>query len=204
MSSFSFNLHAWVFHDGLSSIEKSFEAAQAALSADILQARTNIDDYATALAAGAPYEEERDEDGHLVATREQLLDYHHSEAVSAAAVLRKAYVVVLYHHWERNALKWVDKAHLKHDALVDAIKGKGYTVADDLKILYMLCNLLKHNNGKWGHRLAGYRSDFFVFNRAPADGIRDWEPVVVVGEHHVRGFIEIVRQSGPELGLTPV
>lgn len=196
-----FNEHGWAFHDGLRSIIDSYDAAHLALEERATKALHEIDDYAEALSNGAEWEGEEDKDGFIVWSKEQILDYQHGLAVENGSTLRKAFVITLYHHWERSALKWVDQEYVKHYALVEMVREMGYPVAEGLEDLYLLTNLIKHNRRTWGEKLANKRLDLFWLHKRPADTIKHWDGQVRVGPHHMNEFFQIVGMSGPEADM---
>lgn len=60
--------------------------------------------------------------------------------------VRKVFIPVLYHHWERSARIWTGSDERGHDRLIAAIVAAGTTIDPRLGAVRDLANLLKHDN----------------------------------------------------------
>ena len=196
---FPFNMAGVVYQDGIDIIGLSYIAAHDALKSKIESTQAEIDAYEKHIANGGEWEGEVDEEGYTMWSQDQVLDLRHREAIEAAITLRKAFVTTLYHHWERHARSWLKNDKFDHAKLVKNVKGLSYPVDDDIEILWMLNNLLKHNNARWGRPLHERRGDLFHPFFKPKADTTHWESVVIVRDHHIQEFINIVKGSGPEM-----
>jgi hypothetical protein len=72
-----------------------------------------------------------------------------SAAWRLAPLVRKAFIIVIYHLWERGAQRWVPQARKKqsHSHLVAALTEASIVIdKDGLEELRLLVNCLKHNS----------------------------------------------------------
>ncbi|UKK84100.1 hypothetical protein L7H23_16255 [Sphingopyxis sp. BSN-002] len=123
--------------------------------------------------------------------------------VEAQEALRKAFVIALYHHWERSARKWTGDDRRDHSKLAIAVEALGDPIHPRLEAVRDLTNLLKHDNDKWGQQLIETWPDVVSGPRGHAGGRTDWYRAVRLTDAHMTEAFNIVGASGPIQSLSP-
>jgi len=201
MVAFNFNGHAVIFEAGLDTIEQGYAAAVTGITLEIDRKKGAFYDYNRHIENGGAPTEERDDDGYLIWSQDQILEATIAVAEEALMSLRKAYVVAIYHHWERSALKWTSRKNEKHDDLARLVLAMGYPIDPHLHAVRDLANLLKHDNDRWGLKLHGSWSAVFPADfRPPLDGAWpvNWYDRVTLSDEHIKTIMTTVRGSGPK------
>jgi len=111
--------------------------------------------------------------------------------------LRKAFVIALYHHWERAIRASAAGANGNHDKLVKRAQAKGILIDARIGALRDLVNALKHDSDRCGKALLSSWPDIFSPNFQPGTLKTDWYRAVSLKDHHVVEAFEIVSGSGP-------
>lgn len=196
----SFNAHAFSFESGLDTIEQGYEAAVGGITLEINRKKAAFYDYSRHIENGGAPTEERDDDGGLIWSQDQLLQGTIFVAEEALMSLRKAYAVAIYHHWERSALQWTNRKSEKHDDLARRVLAMGYPIDPRLHIVRDLANLLKHDNDRWGMKLHESWPEVFPADfRPPLDGAWsvNWYDRVALSADHIKVIVKTVKGSGP-------
>lgn len=200
MVALNFNAHAFAFQSGLDTIEQGYEAAVNGITLEINRKKAAFYDYCRYIENGGAPTEERDDDGVLIWSQDQLLQGTIFVAEEALMSLRKAYAVAIYHHWERSALQWTNRKNEKHDDLARRVLAMGYPIDPHLHVVRDLANLLKHDNDRWGLKLHGSWPDVFPAEfKPPLDSAWsvDWYGRVSLSVGHIKAIMKAVRASGP-------
>lgn len=197
MVKLNFNWHGYVYQDGVNSILLSYDSAARALQLDTERAYDEINDYNVKVLASDPSGIERDGDGHILWDEADVLMHRSLQAEDALNTLRKAFAIVLYHHWERSVREWVKSKHGKHDALVIAALAIGQPTDPLVDDLRLLVNTLKHNNEVWGKPLHASRPDLFKAEFKISQSDPDWYDEIEVSGTAMLNFFSAVSTSGP-------
>ena len=198
MVKLNFNWHGYMYQDGINSIRLSYDSAAQALELQTERAYDEIRAYNAKVEGGDQSGIERDEDRHVVFDEADVLMYQSLAAEEALNTLRKAFAIVLYHHWERSAREWVQSKNGKHDTLVSSLAANGQGTEPLVNDLRTLVNTLKHNNDGWGVPLHTDRADLFKseFKITQAQPI-DWYDAIEVSGPALLAFFSAVSASGP-------
>lgn len=88
---------------------------------------------------------------------------HSARSQSAAVLTRKAFLIVLFHLWERHCTSAMKRKRYDHDEVVAWLKAIGKPVRDELKLraLELACHCAKHGAGNSSARLWNIRPDLF-------------------------------------------
>lgn len=195
-----FNAYGYVFQSGLDTLIRSYASAVAALEGDVERAKDDAYGYQQALEEGTEFIGERDEEGHILWSREDELNHTHQMAEDALRTLRRAFAISAYHQWERAARTWT-KAHRKldHDKVVKLVEALGQSVDPRLEAVRRIANLLKHDNDYWGEKVLELAPDVIdpvqVTRRVPTE----WYEAVILTEQHMTDIFNIVSASGPSI-----
>ncbi len=196
MTGLGFNLGGYVYQSGISTLRKSYDAAEMALSVQIDNAASEVAQYEAWLESEGEATMSRDEDGFAADDNLPNLTHEHNNTIEALDLLRKAFAVTIYHYWERWSQKWFGRAG-NHEALVKRMRTQAtYPIHPGMDNFYCLINILKHNKEKYAPALLHERSDFFL---SWFDGVDDpdWEQGIRLKSEHITEFLEIIASSGP-------
>lgn len=197
MAKLNFNWRGYVYQDGVNSIRLCYDNASRALELDTERAYDEITAYNAKVAAGDQSGIERDEDGHILWDEEDILMHRSLAAEEALNTLRKAFAIMLYHHWERSVREWVQSKNGKHDTLVTSAAAIGQPTDPLVNDLRTLVNALKHNNDTWGKPLHNDRPDLFKADFKIAQSDTDWYDGIEVSGSALLAFFSAVSASGP-------
>ena len=120
-------------------------------------------------------------------------------------VLRKSYVILFYHSWERMVGRWAKVgSKANHDELVAGMEKEGIKKHARLDAVRDLNNALKHNSKACGKALLKSWPEVLPPDYAlPADyddpATRpDWFEIITITPDIVQEVIATLRASGPE------
>jgi len=190
MVKLGFNAHGFIFQDAVNSVLHSFNAANQALTAELVIAET-------AAAAFKPNPDAEPDDSGF--DEAEFLAYRIEAAESALQTFRKAFALILYHTWERAARRWVQVKSESHDDLTAAVTKAGVPLHPTLKDLRILVNTLKHNKAKWGKELAACQSGAFFDPGFSVNGTRDWYEAIKISPAMMVKLFDAVSGSGPNV-----
>lgn len=142
-----------------------------------------------------------DEDGAPAFDFGEAVGEIEAEARSSQALVRTAFVVALFHFWERQANAWqaIPGEKYNHAATMAWLHRSGIQPrTEDLLTLQHVANCAKHGPGKSCDALAARCLDLFDLNRhgiveTPSDHN------LLVTAKLVDAFFEAVSGSGPQL-----
>ena len=192
----TFNTYGHAFEHGLLVIEKSFRVAVQALTLSRDSLIGELGSYREALEAGQPQIGEWDEDGFTLWDQESLLNFEIGDAEEAMVALRRAYILALYHHWERAMRRQLDMVKGDHADLVRVGRRRGMTFHPRLDAVRDMANLFKHANDKWATALL-VSWPTILPNGFTTSPFTDGPSAAVLTDEVVHEVVEILRQSGP-------
>lgn len=149
------------FEHGLRMLEMGYRAARDALEAEIERIKVEAIAYEESLANGGEWIGEY-EDGRILWEQSQAYEAQVDDVGHASLEVRKAFVIALYHHWERSATGWKG-GYASHDELADYCAGEGYGPSTDLGAVRCLANYLKHGPNSSKDWLGRLRRDYPSF-----------------------------------------
>ena len=196
MIDLTFNTYGYAFEHGLLVIEQSFSVAAQALRLSRDSLIDELGRYRETVESGQPQIGEWDEDGTRLWDREQLLEFEIDDAEAALATLRKAFVVALYHHWERAMLRQLKRVNEKHADLVKLGRSRGMTFHPRIDAVRDMANLFKHANSKWAKALLKSWPTLLP-NGFTSNPFNDGYSAAVLTDEIVHEVVEILRESGP-------
>lgn len=198
MAALTFNMQGYAFQEGIRVLIAAHETTADALHEELQRAKEDALAYQEEVERGErEWIGERDEDGHVIWDQEQVHDMEIESKIEGQAAVRKAFILALYHHWERSARIWTGSDKRDHDKLVAAVEAEGTPIHPKLGAVRDLANLLKHDNDKWGHALLQSWSAIFPFGFTPGPGRTNWYDAVRLTDAHLVEAFNIVAASGP-------
>lgn len=139
-----------------------------------------------------------------------------SEEIDAAEdsllTLRKAFTILLYHEWEKQAQLWFKHNGRPSGTEIEAgVVAAGLPVSPTIDEIRLLVNTMKHNSIKFGPKLYERRGDFFKpnfdpdelnpFTNQPRTNV-DYDDAIILNDAHLAEFFKAVRASGPDTHST--
>lgn len=196
---------AALFMDKVNRLRTAFRAACAPFHAELKTLEAEHSAHAVKVKSGeAVWEEFDPETGYGWSYGEDLAERRY-DAEDALLVIRKAFIMTAYHHWERGAQRW-GKSDKSHKDLVKALGKVAIEVDDRLEELHLLVNCLKHNS-KTATKLMEKRPSLFATDFDP-DALHpvtgkpfariDWADNIVLTDADVDDYLNVVRNSGPK------
>jgi len=155
MAALSFDLRHFEFDHGVQLLKQGFEAARDALLNEIERIKADARAYEEELANGGAWIGEM-EDGHKLWDQSDLYEAKTDDAHRALYEVRRAFVIALYHHWERSAIGWLGRNDATHEELERYCADSGFGPAPNLGAVRYLANHLKHkpgSNSRWFNKL---------------------------------------------------
>jgi hypothetical protein len=195
VAKFSFNMVGIIFQDGAESIRRAYDVAVEALLAEMERKKEEAIQYQEYIDQGGPPIGEW-EDGHALWTQDQALEIEVEMAQEQVQTARKAFVVMLYHHWERTAQIAGGKAKGNHTQLVKYMVSAGYPIDPNLNAVCDLINLIKHGSNKCGEKLLKSGPQFLTIS-APPKYESGWGRAINLTEQHMSWLFDVVSNSGP-------
>lgn len=206
MAKLDFNFWASDYEHRLTVLADTLAAAEGALNAKSAEIEALAKKYEADVEAGiVPNEEEYEEEtGAMIWSRSWGYDQDLEVINEGLVSLRKAFVVALYHHWERTAQRWtgVDSTSGNY-ALLQAVRDKGRSPPNRLQHVYHLNNVLKHNSQKFGPMLLREWPEMFMFSHMlqqrvdKGDVSFDWAERVAISADQMHEIFDVIRASGP-------
>ncbi len=202
----NFNFHGYDYERGITVLSEGLSAASEALEDKRASAETAWKIYEDGVMSGElAEEEERDEEtGSLLWSKSLAFEYDIKLIDEGIGALRKAFVVALYHHWERIVFQWTEAPiGSDHKKLVGRVRARGVELPEQFEHIYLLNNILKHNSAKAGPLLLKtwpdlfWRPDKLAMRVAKGDKRILWESAIILGDHMMDCIILTMKASGP-------
>lgn len=194
----NFNMVGYDFSRGVRVLKEGYASAILALEQKSDALGTQLLEYREHLAHGGEPDEERDDEGFLLWDRERLLEMDLEVCSAGLGEVRKAFVIALYHHWERAVRKDTGYNKPYHEELLEAAAAAQIPVQPDLEKVRHLVNTLKHNNEKRGTQLLKHWPEVFCSDFSQ-DTNTDWYQSIELTDDHVHQALSIIAASGPEV-----
>lgn len=187
-------IRAFQLQDGIRTLMRSFNTSHETLQGAAEEAEDAWSKHERAIGDGP--DAVGWTDGYAILTTTDLLKLRMVNAWAAASELRAAFIIALYHHWERCVYLWGDRRSSSHADHVRVMKGLGYPPDPDLEKVYRLASLLKHNSDRHGDRVWTLWREVFspTFTCGPN---ADWYGGLDLTDDHVNEVADIVGRSGP-------
>tara|TARA_R110002020_G_scaffold25225_6_gene82117 strand:- start:1791 stop:2411 length:621 start_codon:yes stop_codon:yes gene_type:complete len=206
MTKFLKTVSAALFSNKVDRLRLAFHAAVAPFHSELAELQTQHDAHAAKVQAKqAVWEEFDEETGSGWSFGEDLAE-RREDADDALLTIRKAFVMAVYHLWERSAQRW-GKSDDDHKGLVKALAKAGIGVDSRLGELHLLVNCLKHNSKKAAPELFANVPSLFApdFDPNALNTITgkpfsriDWAENIVLTDADVDRYLDVVLNSAPK------
>jgi hypothetical protein len=192
-----FDWAGYEYQTGLKALRDSYNRASRFLQEDIDQAYHEISMYDGRHSEEDDPNIDLDEDGVITFDPRDHLIHASLMAEQSMQALRKAYAIMIYHHWERGAREWGGKDHGGFSSMVKAAQYAGKHVDPEIVDLLILVNTLKHNASIWGQPLYDMHPDWFGPNfRRDATRV-EWFDAIQISDAIMSNLFAIAVRSGP-------
>lgn len=149
-------------------------------------------------------EVEYDEDGQPSFDFWEEVGELKDEAESATRIIRSAFLIALFHFWERHSNRWVRRKEYHHETVMAWLKAQGYEPNEALlKDLHLAANCAKHGPGASCKGLFDRCSD--LFDQGKIGAFPAFEPNdknLKINSVTLQAFFDAVSQSGPRIAST--
>lgn len=192
------NYHGYVFQEGISVLRAAYQSAANALHEEWESARENANAYNEGVESGEIEWIGEREDGHVLWDQEQVHEMEIDAKFEGQGVLRKAFALAAYHHWERGARVWTGSDKREHKDLVKGVQALGVGISPQLEAVKDLTNLLKHDNDKRGADLQKSWPQVLPALFQKGAGRNDWYGAVRLTDLHLDEAFNAIAASGPD------
>ncbi|RWK63513.1 hypothetical protein [Mesorhizobium sp.] len=191
----NFDARGYAFEAGSEVLRQGYASASKALTADIERVRAAH----AAYDASPEFIGERDDEGNILWEQGAILTLEQETVEEALEALRNAFVLALYHHWERAIRAYTGSdQNAKYRQLVARAERKGIPAVPDMAKVYRLANTLKHNSGHHGAVLFELWRDLFgPFFSARPDS--DWYRAISLSDDDIHEVMRIIGAAGPKV-----
>lgn len=196
------NLHAMLFHFEFDDLRRAYRSSIASFEAASENAEATVRRM-YGLAQDEPFPEvEPDEEGYgLSFDWGELVGEIEHDARSSKSLVRTAFVIALFHFWERETNRWrqMKGKTYDHRNTMLWLTAKGITPEDaTLHELELSAHCAKHGPGRSCNQLFALRPDFFDFVPSAQSAFPD-ESDLRITDDLANAFFDAVAKSGPRL-----
>lgn len=198
-----------LFVDRIKRLRSAYRSACAPFDDELKQLEHDADVFQRRVDEGTVQWPEFDEETGLSRDYGEEFAERRQDAEDVLLLVRKAFVVAIYHLWERGAQRWVLQKNKRprHKELV-AVLTEAAIVIDEARLneLGVLANCLKHNSDD-ARKLYGRRRDLFTEDFDP-DAILSgtgkpprtigWAEHVVLTDESIESYLQTIQSSGPK------
>lgn len=182
----------------------SIQKTRAAYDAARAGALENMKDILSFVAEHAKSEPDRsDEDWDDWQTYSEHLSDQIYEIESVFLNLRNAFSLILYHSWERHAVRWIDwKGRYHIGNMTPRLRAMNYKIDPGIHILASVANTIKHNSAElWKKNSSMFREKFE--DEINDDGEADYMDGLRLSDDDMLKFFVSLEKSGPPGPATP-
>lgn len=185
-----------LFRIGLETIERAYREGRKAFDEEIAQWNANYEEHQAAAAAGPPEDEDDQTYSFDYGDHVGTMIY---EAEECIRLLRDAFVLTLYHFWEKQALELLNRSTYNYKTIYAAAKAHPELGLDDpthIDRLRMMSNCIKHDKG---HPLYEKYPEMFDPQLVPEKpNHRGWHQALRVSDADLEAAFAAVRAAGPK------
>ncbi len=135
----------------------------------------------------------RDDDGSVVFDFYEEASELHEEISSIRDVVQRAFLIALFHFYEKESNKWVNGNGYRHNAVVAWLNANGSAKEErELKKLELIANCLKHGPGRSCSELHNDFHSLFAVGILPSDR------TLLIDGSLLESLFDAVAASGPK------
>lgn len=194
----TFGMWSWLFRYRLGELRLAYRGAREASDLELNELEKKWNDLESRVKAGTAQLVEEDEDGNVVIDWGEQAGEAFSEVEGVQRIYREAFLISLYHFWERELLKTMKKAQYNDQEAFAFLKNMGLTPDEpNLTALRLAANVAKHSGGRSADDLHKVRPDLFDTTEMAKWNDKPGHEYLVITDQVLDTFFEAVRKSGP-------
>lgn len=188
----------WLFRYQLGEVHRAYRAAREASDVELKELEKKWKELESRVDAGTAQLVEEDEDGNVVIDWGEQAGEAFSEIEGVQRIYREAFLISLYHFWERELLKMMKKTHYTDQDTFAFLKNRGLSPDElNLTALRLAANVAKHSGGKSADDLYKVRPDLFDTAEMAKWNDKPGHEYLLITDQVLETFFEAVRKSGP-------
>jgi len=189
---------SFLFKYKLGELRRAYQAAREASESELAAIEKKWQELEAAVAAGTATITEEDEDGRVVVDWGEQAGEAVSEIEGIQRIYREAFLISLFHFWERELLTRTKKKKISDYEAFAFLKKSGLTPMEaQLTALRLAANVAKHSEGDSADKLFKSRPDLFDVEEMLKWNDKPGHEYLLITEEVLEGFFEAVRMSGP-------
>ena len=197
-----FDFRGFFYQKGIGDIRAAYQATMAALQLLLRDAELEAEQIDREIKGGTRPSHIYDDDGLSMYSETQYAIHRLESIQSSIDMSRQAYMLILYHHWEKHCVTWMKSHHYNQDNAFDWAANNSVPFDRySIDLLRNVNNYTKHNRKV----LFDIHPELFVFNRY-SDGTIGDSRLVLTAEFVDEMFAAIARSGhqmvSPQVGET--
>ncbi|MHC2435292.1 hypothetical protein [Bradyrhizobium sp. USDA 4451] len=196
--SYGTGMWGWLFRYQLGELRRAYRAAREASDVELKELEKKWEELESRVDAGTAQLVEQDEEGNVVIDWGEQAGEAFSEIEGVQRIYREAFLISLYHFWERELLKVMKKTQYKDQDTFAFLKNRGLSPDEpSLTALRLAANVAKHSGGKSADDLYKVRPDLFDTKEMAKWNDKPGHEYLLITDQVLDTFFEAVRKSGP-------
>lgn len=193
------NIWSWLFRHQLGELRRAYQAARQASELERQALEKNWNELQERVDAGTARLVEEDEDGNVVIDWGEQAGEELSAIEGIERIYREAFLISLYHFWEREVLKRMKKKKRYADQEVFAFLRDSGCSPDEAKLaaLRLSANVAKHSGGTSADQLHKLRPELFDTREMAKWNDKPGHEYLLITHDVLEMFFEALRESGP-------
>ncbi|WP_419316817.1 hypothetical protein ACN2C7_10180 [Caulobacter sp. ErkDOM-E] len=185
-----------MYQIGLNSIERAKKDAIGGFKAELARLEEEWREHKRKVAAGLIPDVEGDEETGYVFDFGEHIGEMQFEAEQCLKLVREAFLLTVYHYWEKEACGLLGISHYKQSEVFEAARvDKRFDVDEaGLNKARQIANCIKHDVGK---ALFKAHPELFDMEHKDPEDKSNWQRALALTDEYLDGAIKVVRSSGP-------
>jgi hypothetical protein len=188
------DIRVWLFDNGLSAIKQAYSESRSSMERDKESAKQDWQKHLKRIAAGDDQTLYEDDATGQTFDFGEYIGEQISNADETLRIVREAFLLSLYHYWEKQVRGWMKVKDYKQDKALPWLTAEGLTPdKNNLDVLRMAANCIKHNNQVLYKRYPKFFDASRIVGPTP-----DLHDALRIDDEHLDVFFHAVRASGPQ------
>jgi hypothetical protein len=189
---------SWLFRHQLGELRRAYQAAHQASELERRAIENKWNELQERVDAGAAQLVEEDEYGNVVIDWGEQAGEELSAIEGVERIYREAFLISLYHFWERELLKRTKKKRYSDQEVFSFLSDSGCSPDElNLTALRLSANVAKHSEGTSADQLHKLRPDLFDTKEMAKWSDEPGHEYLLITDDVLEMFFEAVRKSGP-------
>jgi hypothetical protein len=197
-NSLTTDMWSWLFKYQLGELRRAYRGAREASERERAAIEKKWNEFEVSVAAGMAQFVEEDEEGNVIVDWGDQAGEALSEIDAVQRIYREAFLIALYHFWERELLKRMKQSRYSDEQAFAFLKSKGLSPDEpNLKALRLATNVAKHSKGPSADQLHMLRPELFDTKEMAKWKHKPGHEYLRISDNVLDAFFEAVRKSGP-------